>query len=349
MKRLNYAAVGIGPNDAKMGEDFYKRTAPSRLTIVDASPVAHKGVPAYTIRDVGGVRVGVVSFGDLAPGVVVDGMKLRKARYDALKQARAKSDVLILLDQAGVATSDWVEKEAPFIGAPDIVIGGSTTSTVMTDEKVIGRTHLMPILTNARTVGYIDLDIVPGQDPKMALHKALLTDKYAEDPGIARQVAEAADRLAAATVASSIKPAARGSSKAYYGPQQCKTCHAKEYEDWAKTKHAAALNTLVVSGKTTPDCLQCHSETFRVIGKYVAPESKVGGVDCQTCHYYSLPHGAERKNSESRAMVDHKICLSCHTPAQSPDYKEETFLPKVAHLPIRPFNNAKPRNAGIIK
>lgn len=56
MAKAGYAAVGLGPNDARVATEFYAKAAASKLTVVDTSPSADKSTVPYVIKDVGGVR-----------------------------------------------------------------------------------------------------------------------------------------------------------------------------------------------------------------------------------------------------------------------------------------------------
>lgn len=334
MAKIGYCAVGVGELDARLADLFHSKMAEHKLTVVDTSPAADTRAVPFVLKNVGEVRVGILSFGVAPPNVTVDDMELRKMRFTALRDAREKSDVLVLLDQAGIATKEWLERNGSRMGAPDIVIRGYGSGG-HDYEDVAGRTRIMPATFQTKQMGVIDLEVAPAQEAKVKLTRLTLDETFDEDAVIRTSIDEAMK-------AAGLQPPAHGTAspgnssiavvqKPVYLPAYCKHCHLKQYEDWEHTKHARALQTLVNEQKTTPECLPCHSERFRATGRFVPPTNGIGGVDCATCHADSLPHGMERKDMAQRAKVRPGICLECHTKERSPDYDEKTFFPRVAH------------------
>ncbi len=333
MVKMGYAAVGVGELDARLGSEFYAKMAAHKLTVVDTSPTADKSAVPFVLKTVGGVKVGIISFGASPPNVAVDEMALRKTRFTALKEARAKCDVLVLLDQAGVATREWVDRNAPRVGAPDIVIRGYGEGKNDNEDNV-GATHIMPAMLQCKQMGLIDIEVTPGQAPRVGVTRVTLDETYAENPELLKQINDAMTAMAlpATEVPDHSHTASGvGPPKPTYSNRLCKACHLAQYEDWAKTKHARALQTLIDQKKTTPECLSCHSERFRTAQQFTQPDNGLGGVDCATCHAASLPHGMERKAMAERTPVPPSLCLQCHTKERSPDYDEKTFFPMVAH------------------
>lgn len=336
MAKMGYAAVGVGSSDAVLGDKYYEKLAANHLAVVDTSPVANKSAVPFLLKVVGGVKVGILSFGVRPSGVIVDDMELRKMRFAALKDARAKSDVLILLDQAGIATRDWIDRNGPRIGAPDIVIGGINNGNPSYSEEVIGRAHIMPCLPQAKELGVIDLEVSPNVEPKVALTRLALNEKIAEDPDLLKQINDANQAMGIAPAGDNYVPANQVGfvPKPTYSPKLCKACHLKQYEDWSQTKHAKALQTLVDATRTTPDCLPCHSETYRAARQYSRPDNGIGGVECATCHADALPHGMERQQMATHSKVEPALCLQCHTKERSPTYDEKTYFPRVVHAGV---------------
>ena len=78
-------------------------------------------------------------------------------RFQAYKEVRDKCDVLILLDQGNNATDEWLTRNAERLGAPDILIGGVQRAALQS-EQVIGKTHIMPSMVQAKDMGVVDLE-----------------------------------------------------------------------------------------------------------------------------------------------------------------------------------------------
>lgn len=339
LAKLKYAAIGLGAGDARLGGEFLSKAKANNLTIVDASGYKDNRLVPYVVKEIGGVKVGIISFGMPLLGETPDEADVRKARYEAFKAVRAKSDILILMDQAGVALDDWLTRNAARLGSPDIVITGSNSRGIIS-ERVVEKTHVLPSMYQGKGLGVIDVEITPGQTPKLEFRNVVLNEDYAEDPEIDKLVKEGIISLGTAPSNQNQATSQPNPSitypdgfqpKPYYSPMLCKVCHAREYDDWATTKHARALKTLDAGKNLTPDCLPCHSELYRSSRSSMAVNDTPAGVECATCHRASLPHGNERKETKQRARVDPKLCLECHTKDRSPKYNEKTYFPLVAH------------------
>ncbi len=346
LAELGYDAVGVGETDIRTcGEEFYKKAAEAKLTVIDPSPGAPKSAVPYLIKNVAGVRIGIVSFGFGLRLSDQDEYERRKALYSAYTEARRKSDVLIVLDQSNTVTNEWIESNEGRFGAPDIVIGGVMQRTLM-EDKVIGKTHIVPTSIQGRDVGVVDLEIIPGQSLKFSVRKMPVDESIAEDTAVKKRVEEFMGKIrqtptyARATTEPQVT-VGQGSAK-YYPPLLCKACHASEYEQWESTKHAKAVATLTAQQRAIPECLKCHSEMFRRLQRLTLTSGAPAGVDCMTCHEKSLPHGLERKESPIRVKVDTKICLECHDKEWSPNYNEKTYLPKISHGPKPTQTSATP-------
>lgn len=348
MAKLKYDAVGVGSTDVHAGPDFYAKAKANKLTVLDVSPFADKSTVPYIIKDCGGVKVGIISFGVLPPDAKVNEYELRKMRFLAYKEVRDKCDVLILLDQGNTATDEWLQRNSERLGAPDIVIGGVQRAALYA-EQVVGKTHVMPSMVQAKDMGVVDLEYTPGQPLKVTMTKVNLDEKFPEEAEVAKRVGEAI--LAIGGTAPIPSPVANSGNfnpniKPYYSPLLCKACHEKQYNDWAQTKHSHALKTLVDAKQTTPDCLPCHSEVYRAAQRYIPVDDPAAGVECATCHMNALPHGLERKDMAVRSKVDPKICLECHTKDRSPTYNVDTYFPRVVHASTHPTTTAANVPAG---
>ncbi|MCL5105276.1 MAG: hypothetical protein M1133_14360 [Armatimonadetes bacterium] len=339
MSEIHYDAVGVGTYDLQLGDTFSQKTD-GKLKVLDASPTAARSAAPYVIKRVDGVKVGIVSFGFVRPGQ--NDFAVRRSFYGAYKAAREGSDILILLDQGNWANNDWLARNGARFGAPDLVVGG-TAKMGLQQEETVGRTHIVPTAYQGRYVGICDVDIVPGQEPKITSRRVLLDAAVPEDPVIAQRVKAAiypnqgkvvlANNTASQqTNRSTQPPIAPGP---YYPSLICRSCHSKYYDDWAASKHGKAIKTLVDEEKMVPECLACHSEKFRRTASNLIDTSGVGGVECASCHMNAIPHGNERINMTAKAKVSPTVCLTCHTKDRSPNYNETTYFSAVGHPSLK--------------
>lgn len=119
----------------------------------------------------------------------------------------------------------------------------------------------------------------------------------------------------------------------YVGDGRCKDCHAQTHDDLVDTKHQKAFATLVASkDERDPECVKCHVTGWGVNGGYVdadeTPERR--DVDCEQCHGPGSDHVMKLAKTPG-GKVDAKTCVKCHDPDNSPQFKFETYWPKIVH------------------
>lgn len=323
LKLIGYAAVGVGPTDIQQfGEKYYDVMKRLDLPVVHSDSTDHSGTLPYIIREVGGVKVGIVSFGAVPPSKR-DDFELTKARYRELGEARAKCDVLVLLDQGNVATDDWLNRNACHLGSPDIVVGG-LNKVNLTDAKMVGTTMIVPTSTQGKYVNCINVDI-DGDQKKVSFSRTQIDKSTDEDPEVPKVVRDYYDSQA-------VKPGANANATAepYYGYKDCATCHPDEVEQWKSTRHAGALKTLLSQHKCIPDCLPCHSDMYRKQSGLAILGDQTGSVECAACHADVLPHGINNKKKGDTETIKTQ-CAKCHTSEKSPGFSIQDAYEKVRH------------------
>ncbi|MBW2269278.1 MAG: redoxin domain-containing protein [Deltaproteobacteria bacterium] len=120
------------------------------------------------------------------------------------------------------------------------------------------------------------------------------------------------------------------------GSEACRGCHTSEFETWAASPHAHALETLSGKGRAgDADCLACHTTAFGREGGFpasgtAASHSDLGRVGCESCHGPGGDHVAEgsRKLGSILSLGDKcdscvilKICGDCHDDANDPGFE----------------------------
>jgi len=325
-KLMHYTAVGVGPIDIRFGETYYKTFKDRGIPVVHVDVTEHDGVQPYLIKDIAGVKVGIVSFGAVPPDRK-DDFDLLKRRYQVFAEARRNCDVLILLDQGSVATDDWLERNANRFGSPDIVVGGGTR-ILMQAPKQIGQTMVVPTSTQGMYVGRVDVEIV-GTEKKMTYARVEMERTINDEPDVLAMVNAYMEQQRSAW-GRSAAPAVVTAAEAFSSYQSCIPCHRSQYEQWKTTRHAAALRTLMDQNKAIPDCLPCHSEAFKRTARIAVNPDQLGGVECASCHSNVLPHGADfRKRGDTGAI--RAQCPECHTKDRSPDFDPITAYEAVKH------------------
>ena len=148
--------------------------------------------------------------------------------------------------------------------------------------------------------------------------------------------------LAAGTPGSAATPEPQ-----YAGAAKCKSCHLKEFNTWAASPHAKALDRLSGEDRKKPECVACHVTGQ---GKPAAPGAVLEGVQCETCHgpgslykavsimskkaYEADPEGMHKKSLEAGLIVPTEAtCKGCHN-EKSPHFKGfdfKTMSEKIKH------------------
>jgi peroxiredoxin len=124
----------------------------------------------------------------------------------------------------------------------------------------------------------------------------------------------------------------------YVGSQACQACHEAEYETWAASPHAHAVETLVKKGKSSDvGCLRCHTTAFDRPGGFppagdLDAHGDLARVGCESCHGPGGEHvreGAAKLGSivslgdKCDSCVILQICGSCHDEANDPGFEFE--------------------------
>ncbi len=110
----------------------------------------------------------------------------------------------------------------------------------------------------------------------------------------------------------------------YMGEASCLPCHQPQHENWKKTAHAKAYQTLVGEKRETDHtCLPCHTTGFGEVSGF---SDVLESVQCESCHG---PGRGHPENGKKLLPVSEKQCLLCHNPAKSPNFHYGPYLAKV--------------------
>ena len=118
----------------------------------------------------------------------------------------------------------------------------------------------------------------------------------------------------------------------YTGSERCGPCHEEEYNAWSASRHAHAFDTLVEESQDfNPNCVRCHTVGFRRKSGFVNPNATpaLKHVGCEACHGPSSRHPDEELTGYGRTTV--RMCVTCHTRENSPDYDPATYVPRILH------------------
>ena len=143
----------------------------------------------------------------------------------------------------------------------------------------------------------------------------------------------------------------------YVGSSACARCHPAIYNEWKKSSHAVALETLKdVDSHRDPDCVRCHVVGWRRTGRAdwtvtasafrtAETTAYLGGVGCESCHGAGSRHvqkpwvkgvfAAEGPNAAKPGLRD--TCVKCHDGENSHGFAagfDKRHLPQVDHRSV---------------
>ncbi len=124
----------------------------------------------------------------------------------------------------------------------------------------------------------------------------------------------------------------------YVGSDACQSCHAAEFDTWAKHPHAKAFETLVSRGEEgNAACVSCHTTAYDKAGGFpangsMADHPDLARVGCESCHGPGgdhVPPEAAKKGTilaltdKCDSCVILQICGGCHDDANDPGFEFE--------------------------
>jgi len=335
MNLMGYAAMGFGDRELSYELKFLKTLRKkANFPFLSANVLERKN------------RIGEISFimklGDLKIGLLslVSTTTAPKnplyTKEDPLKTAarlipkiRKKCDLLIVL-----AHLEQVQAEslAKYVSGIDILIRSPHPPYQKTPMKV-KETILLACGSRGEYLGELHLKLSPKKKIESYEEKqVLLSGSIASDPEVNSLVQKYNEEVKKLAMAQRSQAGIGSKSSQFLTANGCEKCHKKEYEGWIKTRHAAALNSLIQKEKHyDSDCLPCHTTGFGMPGGFVNLKSslELESVQCEACHGPGKAHAEEGKKKYGR--VGEKTCKKCHTPFYSPNMDFNKEIKKGMH------------------
>jgi Cytochrome c554 and c-prime len=168
------------------------------------------------------------------------------------------------------------------------------------------------------------------RDRRFVSARVLSLEPSIKDDAVAEKVFR--NYLTRVTQEKLIDSVLKDTNEDFAGSVNCKSCHGKIYQQFSKTKHAHAYNTLVKEGhQADPDCVSCHVVgPNSTKGFYFQKTKNLAQVGCESCHGAGRNH-ARNPRAVHLPKVTEKACLTCHTPSNSPTFLFKTYWKKIKH------------------
>ncbi len=345
-KLLGYDAVGIGDRDLRFGLAYLRsQVKRTQLPVVSANLIDRRTkLPVfepYRIVTVGKVKVGV--FGLLSDkvdlGPARDSLAVQEPQMVAkrlIPEMRKKgAQAVVLLSQLGKVES---EDLVTAVDGVDAVIVGRNVP-MLQKGRLIKNTVACYGGEQGQYLGRTILTLSAGKVVTAENETFMLGPEVGEKAEIAALVKDFEDKFNEKMRRVQMEAAAKQAAKQaadtpdrYVGTEVCQRCHVSESEQWKKTKHAHAWETLVEAKKdANTDCIPCHVVGYQKPGGFQptgSPSPKMVDVGCENCHGMGTQHEAFAANPR---QITEATCVTCHTKDNSPTFNFATYLPHVIH------------------
>ena len=110
---------------------------------------------------------------------------------------------------------------------------------------------------------------------------------------------------------------------------------AKQQFERAMADSTELFQSLIDDNKQDhPECLGCHTTGYGQPGGYrnVQATDHLTSVQCEVCHRVAVTHLQKPQNTAGTVKkVSEGLCVTCHTPVQSPDFHYEEAIERVRH------------------
>ena len=292
-QQLDYAAVGVGLEELKLGADFILTRMPGdpdelakSTALVSANVVLFDqpelGWPlSHRLIEKSGVKIGVTSiFGPslrekIAPGGVNTNITIREPDdvlpgvIETLEES--KPDLMVLLCHGNEAESMQLAKAYPQFR---IVLAAGGFDEPDGKPILVGKTWVLNVGHKGKRVGVLGFyPNNPDQPFRFELIQ-LDKDRFKNHPDMRELMKHYQQQLEDEGIATSDELLLKHpSGHTFVGAEKCGTCHTKAFDQWKGTGHAVALTTLVegpwheeraaekvdwIKRQFDPECLSCH-------------------------------------------------------------------------------------------
>lgn len=318
----------------------------------------------WRVVEVGGVRIGVTSvMGEkFAEGIAGDDIEIvapEVALAQVMPELNKRSELKILLAYDTVENSIALSKRFPEFA---VVVTSEGPPSPPAKPTVIPETKALLIEVGEKGMDAIVLGLYADENQPYRYQRVPLDSRFPASKDMKNLMIAYQDRLRTLGLAGlSIKPVthpSREQNGEFVGSVACQSCHEESYEVWKRSGHAKAWDTLKQADPprdADPECISCHvigwhpTSHFPYLGGFLDEREtpKMLDVGCESCHgpggnhvkaemgtdkdYQARMQKAVRVTKEEAETQAEKACQNCHDLDNSPDFKFETYWPKVEH------------------
>jgi len=186
MELMQYDALAIGDNEFNFGREFLEANiAKYKLNFLSANIKSAKALP-YFIKEVGGVRIGIVAVSPVADPQKYGTLRLLdpdSAVAWAISELKKQSVELIVV-LSGLNDSDNRKLTQDVKGIDIIISGFSTPKQRTSDNQPYGSVLLLRPSWQGRSLGKLSLTVKDGKILKYKTEQLPVSENIAQDPEV---------------------------------------------------------------------------------------------------------------------------------------------------------------------
>jgi hypothetical protein len=360
LRRMNYRAVGFGPDDLGLPVDQVLVAVTASMDeegqsdiFVCANANPYGFVPTHRVIEAGDMRIGVTGvLGDQAVATVkqpeIETRPAEQGLRDAIAQLKKqRCQFIVCMAQAADEECHQLAKKVPGIDLM-VVANGVGEPRFQPDQIPGTKTALIQAGAKGMYVGAVGL-FKQGRSP-MRYQRLALDARYKDSARINELFANYQEVLKTQGLNGlGLKPVPHVQGK-FVGSETCGECHTRAYEKWLETPHHHATTSIAEPTERSniprhfdPECLSCHvtgwnpQRYFPYTTGYLELEASAAmhGSGCENCHGPGEAHvAAERGETElsdeqmlqlrSQMRLElskaEQRCMECHDLDNSPDF-----------------------------
>lgn len=371
---IGFNVINLGNTEYRLGLDLIRQFDKiADAPFISANIADAKGAlifPPYKIINVSGLKLGFigVTTSSLIKDEVHRGFRVLDIQSQVKKyvpEVARQSDLIILLADARDNEIEEIASKNPQIS---IILGGLTFN-FSEDERPtkLGKTIIHKNGGRGKYLGRLRLDLDRSSKPKIKSYEGFnqkLGPDIPDEPSVVKLLEEFNHILKTTdftkeegsepseTPGTVKKDGEKKSEKtpagevpafmSYATANRCMECHRAIYDDWKKTDHAKAFDTLIKEKEdNNPECFDCHTVGYNRLGGFFDFEHtpKLVGVQCESCHGAGAAHVlAMLKKSENKAMtsrVPEFFCRKCHNEQWDAEFDFQKKVPRVNHSSVK--------------
>ena len=330
LSSMNYRAVGIGPDDVRLGIGPMLAVAAegSDATFCSANVVLfdESMMPAVRTFDAGGFRIGVTSFLDPSEVEDPDGGEIvvndPAGSLPRVTRAWAEQPVdfrVAMFYGDEEAAADLMRAAGDAGGFDLCVVAGGYGEPTYRPIEIDGVATRMIVTGNKGMYAGL-IGLTRGEPMRYA--RAPLTHRYEDAPEMRELMADYQTQLRQVGLdgLGLLPPSPHSSGDRFVGSAKCGECHTSAMEVWENSMHAEATAHLVeppaersdVARHFDPECLSCHVTGWNPQDYYpyetgylsLEQSAHLTGNGCENCHGPGAAHSAAEAEGSTVAVAE---------------------------------------------